>query len=441
MAKGTFFGGIHPFDGKDMSKEKPIVDYIPVGDMVYPLQQHLGKAAVPIVKKGDYVKVGQKIAEGDGAISANIHCACSGIVKSIEPHLVVSGDFVDSIIVENDHKFTKYESDINNEKELNSEEILRRIKEAGIVGMGGAGFPTHVKLSPKDPKSIDYVIVNCSECEPYLTSDYRRMMDYPEKIIEGLEYILMLFPNAKGIIAVEDNKADAALKLEKLCLGKVRITVELLKTKYPQGSERQLIFACTQRVLNSSMLPADVGCIVQNTDTVSAICDAVKDQSPLMYRIVTVTGECIKKPQNFRVPIGTLYSELVKKAGGFLKKPLQIISGGPMMGMSLYDIHVPVIKTSSALLCLAENDVKNHKATACINCGKCAEVCPSKLMPMMLLKASETKNKDSFEKLYGMECIECGSCSYICPAKRPLAHSIKSLRRMLLDERKNTKKE
>lgn len=441
MARGTFLGGIHPYDGKELSKDSPIIDYVPKGNMIYPLQQHLGAPALPIVGKGDYVKVGQKIAEANGYVSANIYSSCSGVVMNIEPHLTVSGDMVDSIIIDNDRKYIPVDNKQVSCDNLSRDEIISRIREAGVVGMGGAGFPTHVKLSPKNPEEIDFVIVNCAECEPYLTSDYRRMLDYPEKIVDGLDYILRLFPNAKGIIAVEDNKADAAVVLDKLCLNKQKIEVMLLKTKYPQGSERQLIYACTGRELNSSMLPADVGCIVQNTDTVSAIFDAVDKCIPLMYRIVTVTGDSIKDPQNYRVPIGTLYSELVEKSGGFIKDPVQIISGGPMMGLSLFDVDVPVIKTSSALLCLSTNDVRTHKATACINCGKCADVCPEKLMPMMLLKVAETDDRSSFEKIYGMECIECGACSYICPAKRPLTHSFRTMRRTILAERKKANKE
>lgn len=436
MARGTFFGGVHPYDGKDLSKDSPIIDFIPKGNMVYPLQQHLGAPAVPVVGKGDYVKVGQKLAEAGGFVSSNVHSACSGVVKNIEPHLTVSGDMIDSIIIENDHQFAKIDRPKVSVDNLTPEIIVGRIQEAGIVGMGGAGFPSHVKLSPKNPEQIDFVIVNCAECEPYLTSDYRRMIDYPEKIVDGLEYILKLFPNAEGIIAVEDNKADAAVILEKLCIRKQKMKVKLLATKYPQGSERQLIYSCTGRELNSGMLPADVGCIVHNTDTVSAIRDAVSEGMPLMYRVVTVTGDSIKKPQNYRVPIGTLYSELIDKSGGFVKDPVQIISGGPMMGLSLFDVDVPVIKTSSALLCLSTNDVRTHKPTACINCGKCADVCPAKLMPMMLLKAAETSDKEAFEEIYGLECIECGACSYICPAKRPLTHSLRTMRRSILAERK-----
>ena len=436
MLKGTFFGGIHPFDGKEMSKDKPIVDYIPKGDMIYPLQQHLGAPAVPVVAKGDYVRHGQLLAEAGGFVSAPVYSACSGVVKNIEPHLTVGGDMVDSIIIENDGKFTPIEAEETATVTLTPEVILEKIKKAGVVGMGGAGFPTHIKLSPKEPDKIDYIIVNCSECEPYLTSDYRRMVENPENIIEGLEYILAIFPHAKGIIAVEDNKADAAVKLEKLCINKPDISICLLKTKYPQGSERQLIYACTGRKINSSMLPADGGCIVNNTDTVCAVRDAVAEDKPLLYRIVTVTGDAIKNPVNFRVPIGTLYSELIDEAGGFIKEPDQIISGGPMMGLSLYDIKVPVIKTSSALLCLTSNDVKTHKQTACINCGRCASACPEQLMPGMLLNAAEASDQETFLRLYGMECIECGACSYICPAKQPLTHSIRTMRRNIMAERK-----
>ena len=268
MAKATFTGGIHPYDGKDLSKDKPIKDVLPKGDLVYPLSQHIGAPAVPIVKKGDYVLTGQKIAEAGGFVSAPIYATVSGTVKAIEPHRVVTGDGVMSIVIENDEKYDEVEYTPSNPAELSKEEIIGKIKEAGVVGMGGAGFPTHVKLSPKEPDKIDYVIANCAECEPYLTSDYRRMMEEPHKLIEGLKIILQLFDNAKGILAIEDNKEDCIKLLKQMTKDEPRILVKALKTKYPQGSERHLIFAATKRAINSSQLPADAGCVVDNVDTI-----------------------------------------------------------------------------------------------------------------------------------------------------------------------------
>ena len=440
MARFTFHGGIHPYEGKELSKDRPIKQYLPKGDLVYPLSQHIGAPANAIVAKGDTVKVGQKIAEANGFVSSPIYASVSGTVKAVEPRRVITGDNVMSIVIENDGKYEEVEFPQPKAVEvLLKEEIIGMIKEAGIVGMGGAGFPTHVKLSPKEPDKIDYVIANCSECEPYLTSDYRKMIEQPEKLVEGLAIILRLFDNARGILAVEDNKPDCIKILKKLTADNDRITVVQLKTKYPQGSERHLIYACTGRAINSSMLPADAGCVVNNTDTIIAVYNAVKEGRPLMKRIVTVTGDCIKRPQNFSVPIGTNYAELIEEAGGFVKEPEKIVSGGPMMGFAIFDINVPCTKTSSALLCLSHDDVSSAVETACINCGRCVEVCPGRVVPSRLADFAQHKNKEAFEANNGMECCECGCCSYICPAKRQLTQSIKSMRRMILADRKKKK--
>ncbi len=437
MAKLTFVGGIHPYDGKDLSKDKPIRDVLPKGDLVYPLSQHIGAPATAIVKKGDKVLVGQKIAEATGFVSAPVYATVSGIVKAVEPRRVVTGDNVMSIVVENDGAYEEIEwPSVKPYEELTREEKIELIKEAGIVGMGGAGFPTFIKLSPKEPEKIEYVIVNCAECEPYLTSDYRKMMEEPEKLISGLKVSLSLFDNARGILAVEDNKPDCIELLKKLTKDEPKITVKALKTKYPQGSERHLIYATTGRAINSSMLPADAGCVVNNVDTVIAIYNAVIEGRPLMYRIVTVTGDAIADPRNFRVRIGTNYHELIDEAGGFKEKPVKIISGGPMMGFGIFDLDVPTTKTSSALLCLTKDDVSSAPASACINCGKCVEVCPGRVVPSKLADYAEHYEEEAFVKNNGMECCECGCCSFVCPAKRPLTQVIKSMRKMQLAKKK-----
>ena len=410
---------------------------MPKGDLVYPLSRHIGAPAIAIVAKGDTVKAGQKIAEASGFVSSPIYATVSGTVKAIEPRRVITGDNVMSIVIENDGNYEELEfSQPKPVEVLLKEEIINLIKEGGVVGMGGAGFPTHVKLSPKEPDKIDYVIANCSECEPYLTSDYRKMIEQPEKLIEGLSIILRLFDNARGILAVEDNKPDCIRLLKKLTKDMERISVVGLRTKYPQGSERHLIYACTGRAINSSMLPADAGCVVNNVDTIVAVCNAVKYGKPLMNRIVTVTGDCIRTPQNFNVRIGTNYNELIEEAGGFVKEPEKIISGGPMMGFAIFDPNVPATKTSSALLCLSHDEVSHAVETACINCGRCVEVCPGRVVPSRLADYAQNKNREAFEKNNGMECCECGCCSYICPAKRQLTQSIKSMRRMILADRK-----
>lgn len=437
MAKLTFVGGIHPYDGKDLSKDKPIRDVLPKGELVYPLSQHIGAPATAVVKKGDKVLVGQKIAEATGFVSAPVYASVSGTVKAVEPRRVVTGDNVMSIVIENDGAYEEIEwPAIKPYEELTREEKIEMIKEAGIVGMGGAGFPTFIKLSPKEPEKIEYVIVNCAECEPYLTSDYRKMLEEPEKLISGLKVSLSLFDNARGILAIEDNKPDCIELLRKMTKDEPKIAVKALKTKYPQGSERHLVYAVTGRAINSSQLPADAGCVVNNVDTVIAIHNAVKEGRPLMYRIVTVTGDAITEPCNFRVRIGTNYNELIEEAGGFKEKPVKIISGGPMMGFGIFDLNLPVTKSSSALLCLTKDEVSAMEPSACINCGKCVEVCPGRVVPSRLADYAEHYNEEAFVKNNGMECCECGCCSYVCPAKRPLTQVIKSMRKMQLAKKK-----
>lgn len=437
MARLTFSGGIHPYDGKDLSKDKPIKDILPKGDLVYPLSQHIGAPAQPIVKKGDRVLAGQKIAEAGGFVSAPIHASVSGTVKAIEPRRVVTGDQVMSIVIENDGLYEEMEWPLVKPfEELTNEEKIDMIREAGIVGMGGAGFPTAVKLSPKEPEKIDYVIVNCAECEPYLTSDYRKMLEEPESLIGGLKVILSLFKNARGILAVEDNKPDCIVRLKHMTKDEPKITVKTLRTKYPQGSERQLIYAATGRAIDSSKLPADAGCVVNNVDTVIAVYHAVTKGKPLMYRIVTITGDAIADPRNFRVRIGTNYHELIEEAGGFKTQPEKIISGGPMMGFGIFDLDVPTTKTSSALLCLSHDEVAAMEPSACINCGRCVEACPARLLPSKLADHAEHYEEEAFVKNHGMECCECGCCSYVCPAKRPLTQVIKSMRKMQLAKKK-----
>ena len=437
MAKLTFTGGIHPYDGKDMSKDKPIQDFLPRGEMVYPLSQHIGAPAKAIVAKGDRVLAGQKIAEAGGFVSAPVYASVSGTVKTIEPRRVAAGDLLMSIVVENDGLYEEigFYPQAPLEK-MSREEIIDVIREAGIVGMGGAGFPTHVKLSPKDPKKIDYVIANCAECEPYLTSDYRRMLEEPEKLIGGLRIILGLFENAQGILAVEDNKPDCIALLKQLTRGEARISVKALKTKYPQGGERQLIYATTGRRINSTMLPADVGCIVNNVDTMVAVYRAVMEGRPLIERIVTVTGDAVANPRNYRVRTGSSYQELLDAAGGFRTKPEKIICGGPMMGVAMFDLNVPVTKTSTALLGLTRDDVSAMEPGPCINCGRCVEVCPGRVIPSRLADYAEHFEEEAFLENHGMECCECGCCSFICPARRPLTQEIKSMRKLQLAKRK-----
>lgn len=438
MSLLTFKGGIHPYEGKELTMDKPIETYLPKGELVYPLSQHIGAPAKPVVKKGDRVLVGQRIAEAGGFVSAHIHASVSGTVKNIEPRLTAGGTKVESIIIENDGEYEVMERPApGNWQEMDRKDLLAVIQDAGIVGMGGAGFPTHVKLSPKNPDSIDYIIVNGSECEPYLTSDYRRMLEEPEKVVTGLEIVLHMFPQASGIIAIEDNKPEAIRIMKEQTADHPKIQVNVMKTKYPEGAERQLIYANTGRYINSGMLPADAGCIVHNVDTVTAIYKAVVEGVPLIDRIITISGDDIVDPKNFKVLLGTSLQELIEAAGGYLDgEPEKIISGGPMMGKAMFSTEVPAVKGSSAVLCMKKDEVAACEPSNCIRCGRCVAVCPGRVNPTKLASLAEHGKLDAFVEQDGMECCECGCCSYVCPAKRHLTQTIAATRKAILAGRK-----
>ena len=438
MGVTTFKGGVHPYDGKELAMDKAIVDLRPEGLMVYPLSQHIGAPAKPLVQKGDRVLLGQKIAEANGFISAPVISSVSGTVKSIEKRLTVGGAMVESIVVDNDQQYESIPGfgEKRDYKAMSREEIVNIVKDAGIVGLGGAGFPTFVKLSPKDIDKIDLFLVNGAECEPYLTSDYRDMMEMPEKLIGGLQVVLSIFPNAKGKICIEDNKPEAIKLLTEKTKGMDNIEVVALRTRYPQGGERQLIYAASGRKINSSMLPADAGVVVDNVDTLVAIYEAVCESKPLIRKILTVTGDAVLSPGNFRVPLGTDYQQVIAAAGGFSEEPEKIISGGPMMGMPLFKLDIPVTKNSSSILAFKKDQVAEEATTPCINCGRCVTACPENLMPTLMMVASLQKNTERFEKLYGMECIECGCCSYVCPARRPLTQGFKQMKRKVNAEKR-----
>ena len=432
MALLTFKGGIHPDDGKRLAKDKAIVDVKPTGDLVYPVSQHIGAPANPIVAVGDHVLKGQMIAEAGGFVSAPIYASVSGTVKAIAPHLNPTGGTVNSIVIENDGEYKEVEYPaIKPVDEMTKEEILNAI--------GNAGFPTRVKLSPKEPDKIDYIIANCAECEPYITADYRTMIETPEKLVEGMKIVLRLFDNAKGIFGVEDNKPDCIAKLKELTADDPRLEVLALKTKYPQGGERQLIYATTGRAINSAMLPADAGCVVDNVATLVSIYQAVAEGKPSMERVVTVSGDAVNEPGNFRVPFGMNQAELVDAAGGFKTEPEKLISGGPMMGFAMFSLDVPVTKTSSSILGFTKDEVAKFEPTACINCGRCVDACPSRLIPSRLADYAEHHDEETFTKHNGLECMECGSCSFVCPAKRQLKQAIGSMRKIALANRKKKK--
>ena len=429
----TFKGGAHPYDGKELSMNSAICDLKPGKELVFPLSQHIGAPAIPVVAVGDRVLAGQLIAEKGGFISANIHSSVSGTVKAIEPRLVATGGKINSIIIENDDTYEQAPPlhDMKPE-DMKPEDIRRIIEAAGIVGMGGAGFPTNVKLTPKNPERIDTIIVNGAECEPYLTSDYRRMLEAPDQLIKGLKVALSLFPGAKGYIGIENNKPEAISTLSNLVEKEPDIEVKVLKTKYPQGGERCLIKAITGRKINSKQLPADAGCIVHNVDTICSIYQAIYEARPLTRRIVTVTGDAITKPANYYVYVGTNLRELVEAAGGFNCEPQKLISGGPMMGFAFYDLDVPVVKGSSSVLAFKKDEASEFPASPCIRCGRCASACPENLLPMKLAQLSVHNDAEGFKKLYGMECVECGCCSFVCPAKRPVTQYVRSMKKNIL---------
>ncbi len=438
MSEATFRGGVHPYEGKELSKDLPIKDVMPKGDLVFPMSQHIGAPATPVVAKGDKVLVGQKIGAASGFISANICSSVSGTVKAVEPRMLLNGSQVTCVVVENDGEYKGIDG-LGEERDytrLSNDEIRDIVKEAGIVGMGGAGFPTNVKLTPKEPDKIDYILVNGAECEPYLTSDYRQMMECTEEIIGGLKVMLKLFDKAQGLICIEDNKPDAISKMKEAVQNEDRIEVKVLKTKYPQGGERTLIYAATGRKIYSAKLPADVGCIVDNVSTVIAIYRAVCRQTPLITGVMTLTGDAFQSPVNVNVRLGCSHGELIEEGGGFKQEPVKIISGGSMMGVAMFDLNVPVVKTSSSILALTRDEVAELEPTPCIRCGRCVEACPGNLVPQKMAQAALNNDYDAFVKLNGMECYECGSCTYICPARRPLTQTFKQARQYVAAQRR-----
>jgi electron transport complex protein RnfC len=437
----TFKGGIHPNEQKQYTENIPItyLNPSPKSEMIFPLVQHLGVPCEPIVSVGQRVLLGEKIGDSNAFISSPVHTSVSGIVKEIRPHMTVMGTIVNSIIIENDGELQEHENikPGKNYNEFSREEILTTIREAGIVGLGGAGFPTHVKLSPPPGKNVDIVIVNGSECEPYLTTDNRVMIEESDRVVTGLQIILKTLPNARGIIAIEDNKPEAIESLQKACENIPNITVAVVETKYPQGAEKQLIYSLTKKEVPVGGLPVDTGCIVNNVDTVIAIHRAFVRGRPLMRKVVTLTGNAIKNPGNYKVRLGTKLSDLVEMAGGFKANPTKVVVGGPLMGTAIFDINVPIVKTTSGVLFLTETEAFIPPERNCIRCGKCVEYCPMGLIPTELNTDVLRENSEMFVKHNGLECIECGSCSYICPAKRRLSQAIRTIRRVELAKLKN----
>ncbi|MDZ7738974.1 MAG: electron transport complex subunit RsxC [Bacteroidales bacterium] len=444
MLKTFHKGGVHPPENK-ISADKAI-EVLPVpGQVIIPFSQHLGAPAEPVINKGDTVKTGQIIARSQGFVSANIHSSVSGKVLKIDKLPDSSGYKRNSVVinVEGDEWIESIDRSNKLEKHtsLSGEEIVKKCAENGIVGMGGATFPSHVKLSIPPGKKCDVLIINGVECEPYLTSDHRLMIERPEELLTGTTILMKALGVSKAMIGIENNKKDAIRKLGDLASGYQGISIHALKVKYPQGGEKQLIKALINREVPSGGLPVDVGTVVHNVGTACAVYDAVQKNKPLFERVVTVTGKDIPKPVNLLTRIGTPVSKLVEYAGGLAESTGKVINGGPMMGKALTTLDVPVNKGTSGIILLREEEAVRKEVQACIRCGKCISACPMGLEPYLLMTLTEKEMFERLEKESLMDCMECGSCSYICPANRPLLDYIrlgKSVVGKMIRERKQS---
>ena len=415
----SFFGGVHPKENKWYACDKETQVFPEPDIVVIPMAQHIGAPCKPLVAKGDLVTKGQKIGDNQG-LCVPVHASVSGKVKAVEMRPHTNGSTVLSVVIENDHLDTLCEDIKPRTQEevdaLTPEQLVDIIHEAGIVGMGGATFPTHVKLSGGIGK-VDTAIVNAGECEPYITADDRLCREHPEQVVKGLRIIMKIFGLKEGHIGIEDNKPEAIAAL-KAAAGE-DILVDVLPAKYPQGAEKQLIYAVTGREVPSGGLPAAVGCAVFNAATTRAICEAVYDGMPLIRRIVTVSGDILMEPKNLLVPIGTAFNDLIE-ACGRNENPYKVLSGGPMMGVAQYDLSVPTIKGVNAVTVLGRNNHHFVEDPHCLRCGKCIDACPMKLMPVLMYKAWQGGDVEEMKKNNIMDCIECGSCAYTCPASVPL---------------------
>lgn len=429
MRLPSFWGGIHPPQNKELTVNKEIENYLPVSELVFPMAQNIGALNEPVVKKGDTVLVGQKLGDSDAFVSAPILSSVSGTVKDVGMRLTSCGMLETCVVIENDEKYEKDSSwtPLLNYENNDPKEYIARIREAGIVGYGGATFPTAVKLTPPNPKCIKWLIVNAAECEPYLNCDNRLMIEEPAKIVKGLKLLMRLFPEAVGVIGIESNKpkAIAVMKEELKKQNAFKISLQPLVVKYPQGAEKMLIEALTKKEYVMTALPADVGCLVLNVRTVHQIYEAIAEGLPSTTRVVTVTGDAIVNPKNIRVPLGTSVRELIEFCGGFKEEPAKIISGGPMMGITLRSMEVPVVKGTSGILALTKKSAHLKEEFACIRCGRCVEACPMGLLPNTLNKVVLLRDYVAFEETGGLNCIECGSCSYVCPANRHLTQTFR----------------
>ena len=430
----SFFGGVHPDENKFLSCDKPIQEFPEPDILVVPMSQHIGAPCKPLVKKGDPVTVGQKIGDNTG-LCVPVHSPVSGKVKSVEMKAHSSGTTMMSVVIENDHLRTLCEDVQPRTQEqvdaLTPEELMEIIHQAGIVGMGGATFPTHVKLSSGIGK-VDTIIVNAGECEPYITADDRLCREMPDQVISGVKVIMKIFGLNTAHIAIEDNKPQAAKALQAQLCTADGITIDVLPAMYPQGAEKQLIQAVTGRQVPSGGLPAAVGCAVFNAATCKAIHDAVYDGMPLIRRVVTVSGNIVMEPKNLLVPIGTSFNDLME-AVGTSQNPYKVLSGGPMMGVTQYDLSVPTTKGTNAVTILKYNGRRRIYHPQCIRCGRCIDACPMKLMPILMYKSLMTGDVDEMKSVHMMDCIECGCCAYVCPARVPLVLGFRSGKQRIRD--------
>lgn len=420
----TFKGGFHPPASKQFSEHKAIETMVTPSIVAIHLLQHIGAPSKPIVSVGDEVKMGQKISEPGGFVSIPVHASVSGKVKAIAKVPDASGLRTDAIIIENDGLDTPVEGmgEKTDWQTLSNEDIKKRILEAGVAGMGGARFPTHVKLSPPPDKKIEYVILNGVECEPYLTCDDRMMQESPETIIEGLKIMMKVVNAREGIIGIEKNKPKAIEIMKEKTSSISNMKIVELEVKYPQGGEKQLIVAATGREVKSGTLPMETGCVVSNVGTAHAVYEAVVLSKPFYERVVSVTGESINNPKNLKVRLGTPVSALISEAGGTKDDLFKVINGGPMMGAALFDLETPVHKGMSGILGLSTANAQVYEEQPCLSCGKCVSVCPMKLLPSMIAKYVEYNKIEEADNLNINDCMLCGTCSYVCPSKRNLVH-------------------
>jgi len=444
MNKKTFPKGVHPPDKKEISKDFKIETFPPGKLVIVPLHQHIGAPSEPLVKRKDKILKGQKIGEAKGFVSASVHSPVSGEVKKVEPRLSPLGYKILSVEIENDGE-EKLAEEVKPLKDdisaYSPEEVRTTVREAGIVGLGGASFPTSVKITPPKEHPIDTLILNGVECEPYLTADYRLMLEKPEELIQGADILKETVGASKIHIGIEDNKEDVIELYEKKLRGRSDFVVSPLKTKYPQGGEKMLIKAILNReVPNAGGLPFQVGVLVQNVGTVYAIYSALKNGMPLIERIVSVTGDGIRNPKNLAVRIGTLFKDIIENSGGYKDKIGKLIMGGPMMGLAQWSEDIPVMKATSGILALSKANLPKRKEYTCIRCNKCVDHCPMNLVPTRLATLVENKRLEDAEEWGLMDCIECGTCDYGCPANIPLVHWIKLGKSELLKKRKKTEK-